>query len=170
MILGLSLSAFTMLHVAISLVALLLGAGVVASMLQNRDHHALTALFLATTILTSGSGFLFPATVILPSHIVGFVSLGVLIIAVAGYYAFKLTGRARWIYVVSALAAFYLNCFVAVVQAFMKVEALHALAPTASTEPAFLAAQSGALVTFIAAGFFALRRFHPVDASIAQSA
>jgi hypothetical protein len=170
MILGMSMSAFTTLHVLISVVALVLGAGVLVTMLRNRDYHILTALFLATTIMTSGSGFMFPATAILPSHIVGFLSLGVLIIAIASYYALKLSGRGRGVYVISALTAFYLNSFVALVQAFLKVEPLHALAPTASNEPAFVAAQTTLLIAFVTAGFLAMRRFHLRDAQATNQA
>lgn len=162
MVLGLSLAAFTTLHVTISFVALALGAGVLAGMLRGTDHGAMTAGFLATTILTSGTGFLFPATTVLPSHIVGILSLAVLVIAVAGYYAWNLTGASRRIYAVAALVAFYLNAFVAVVQAFLKIEALHALAPI-GTEPPFIAAQTVLLAAFIATGFFAVKRFRPAS-------
>lgn len=162
MVLGLSLPAFTVLHVVISFVALALGAAVLAGMLRGKDHAPVTAGFLATTILTSGTGFLFPAATVLPSHIVGILSLGVLVIAVAGYYAWNMTGAWRWIYAVAALTAFYFNAFVAVVQAFLKVETLNALAPTGS-EPPFIAAQTVLLAAFIAAGFFAVRRFHPAS-------
>ncbi len=130
-------------------------------MLRGRDHPALTPFFLATTIAASGTGFLFPiGETLMPGHIVGLISLAVLVIATASYYGYRLTGAWRWIYAVAAVTAFYLNCFVAMAQAFLKIEALQALAPT-GTEPPFVAAQLALLAAFIALGFSAVRRFHP---------
>jgi hypothetical protein len=160
MVLGLSLETFTLLHVVISLIALAAGIVVVAGMLGNRRLEGWTALFLATTVATSVTGFLFPATVVLPSHVFGAISLVVLAVAIAARYGFRLSGAWRWIYVVFAMVAFYLNAFVAVVQAFQKVSFLHPLAPTGS-EPPFLVAQLLLLVVFIALGIFSALRFHP---------
>ena len=160
MVLGLSLQTFTLLHVLISLVALAAGVVVVVGMLVNRRPDGWTALFLATTVATSASGYLFPATTVLPSHVVGAISLAVLALAIAALYGFRLAGAWRWIYVSSALVAFYLNAFVAVVQAFQKVAFLHPLAPTGS-EPPFLVVQLLVLAVFVALGIFAAIRFHP---------
>ena len=54
----------------------------------------------------------------------------------------------------------YLNVFVLVVQLFLKVPALHALAPTGS-EPPFAIVQAIVLLLHVGIGFLALRRFHP---------
>lgn len=161
MMLGLSLSAFTALHVAISLLALAAGPVVLAGLLTGVDHPKWTAGFFATTFLTSATGFLFPFTQLLPSHIFGIVSLIVLAAAAAGYYVFKLAGHWRWIYIVSVTVAFYLNAFVAVVQAFLKIPALTALAPTAS-EPPFAAAQGLLLLVFIGFGYKAVKKVRPI--------
>ena len=67
-------------------------------------------------------------------------------------------GGWRRIYVVCAMVALYLNCFVAVVQAFLKVPALHALAPHGN-EPAFLIAQLALLAIFVWLTIVAARRF-----------
>ena len=160
MILGLSLQAFTLVHVVISIVALAAGIVVVAGMLAGSRLPGWTALFLATTVLTSVTGFLFPATAILPSHIVGAISLAVLAIAIIALYGFRLAGAWRWIYVGSAIVAFYLNAFVAVAQAFLKVAVLQPLAPTQS-EPPFLVAQLAVLAVFVALGILAVIRFRP---------
>ena len=160
MILGLSFENFTLLHVIISLVGILSGIIVLFAMLGGRDVPALTALFLATTVLTSVTGFLFPFTTLLPSHIVGIISLVLLAAALAGLYAFRLGGVWRWVYVVSAVASLYLNIFVGVVQAFQKLSFLQPLAPTQS-EPPFLIAQVAVLLIFLILGFLAVRRFHP---------
>ena len=158
--LGLDLGTFTNLHVAISLVAILAGFIVLAAMVRNDRAPAWTALFLATTALTSITGFMFPFSAFLPSHAFGAVSLVLLALAIAGLYAFGLKGPWRATYVVTALVALYLNAFIMIVQAFQKVGALRALAPTQS-EPPFAIAQAVALVGFLAAGFYAFRRFRP---------
>jgi hypothetical protein len=166
MILGLSLQAFTLVHIVISIVALVAGIVVVAGMLAGNRLPGWTALFLATTVLTSASGYLFPASAVLPSHIVGAISLAVLAIAIIALYGFRLAGAWRWIYVGSAIVAFYLNAFVAVAQAFQKVAVLQPLAPTQS-EPPFLVAQLAVLAVFVALGIFAVIRFRPGAVSAA---
>jgi hypothetical protein len=160
MILGLSLDTFTQLHVVISLIAIVAGAVVVAKMLAGDDAPRWTALFLVTTILTSVTGFLFPFERVLPSHVFGVLSLLVLAPATAALYVFRLAGVWRWLYVIGALFAFYLNAFVAVVQAFQKVPPLTPLAPTQS-EPPFLVAQLVLLAVFVYVGVLAVRRFRP---------
>ena len=68
MILGISLSTFTIVHVIISLIAIVAGLVVVAGMLGSQRMPGLTALFLVTTILTSATGFLFPINGFTPAH------------------------------------------------------------------------------------------------------
>jgi hypothetical protein len=160
MILGMSTSTFTMLHVILSLVGIFAGLVVVFGMLSSKKLEGWTALFLATTVLTSATGFPFPRDHILPSHIVGVISLIVLAIAIYALYSRHLAGSWRWIYVVGAVVALYLNVFVAVFQSFLKLPALNALAPTQS-EPPFLVAQSVALLIFIALAVVGIRSFHP---------
>jgi hypothetical protein len=160
MILGMSTSTFTLVHVVLSLVGIFAGLVVVFGMFNSKTLDGWTALFLATTVLTSVTGFPFPRDHILPSHIVGIISLVVLAIAIYALYSRHLAGPWRWIYVVTAVVALYLNVFVAVVQSFMKVPMLNALAPTQS-EPPFAIAQSVVLLVFIALGVVALRSFHP---------
>ena len=60
--------------------------------------------------------------------------------------------------VVCAVVALYLNVFVAVVQAFEKVPALKAMAPTQS-EPPFLVTQLAVLALFIALAIVAAKKF-----------
>ena len=124
---------------------------------QGLDHW--NTVFLVSTVLTSVTGFGFPFTQWLPSHAVGIISLVVLAAAIAALYAFHLAGVWRWIYLVGAVLALYLNCFVGVVQAFLKIPALKALAPT-QTEGPFVTAQFLLIVLFIAAGAFAGFRFN----------
>ena len=160
MILGMSISSFTLLHVAISLVAIATGFVVLWGMLTARPLPGWTMCFLVTTILTSVTGYFFPVDRILPSHIVGAISLVLLAIAAVALYTFRLAGSWRWIYVATAVAALYLNTFVLVFQAFLKIPSLKAMAPTAA-EPPFVAAQAFVLIAFIVLGVLAARRFHP---------
>jgi hypothetical protein len=160
MILGMSTSAFTLLHVVLSLVGIVAGFVVLAGMFGSKTVNGWTALFLATTVLTSVTGFLFPSDKVLPSHIVGIISLIVLAIAIVALYAYRLARSWRWIYVAGAVIALYLNVFVLVAQAFNKVAFLRALAPTQS-EPAFIVAQLVVFVIFVALGIRAVRSFHP---------
>ena len=160
MMLGLSLPTFTILHVIISLVGIVSGLIVLFGLLGSRPAPGWTALFLLTTILTSVTGFGFPFTVLLPSHMIGILSLVLLAIACIALYGMKLSGAWRWIYVVTAVPALYFNCFVAVAQSFQKIPALQALAPTQS-EPPFQVTQLIVLVIFIVATIVAIRKFHP---------
>ncbi len=161
MTLGLSLSTFTNIHVAISLFAIFTGIVVVLAMLNARHNPRWTALFLLTTVLTSVTGFMFPITVVTPAIIVGIISCVLLALALIALYGRHLIGAARWIYVVTAITALWFNVFVLIAQSFQKLPALHALAPTGS-EPPFLVAQVATLVVFIALGFLAVRNFRPV--------
>lgn len=160
MILGLSLAAFTTLHVIISLVGIITGLVALAGMLGSRPPGTVTAIFLATTVLTSVTGFLFPFHQVLPSHIVGGISLVVLALALLALYGLKLAGPWRWIYVMTAAASLYFNVFVGVVQAFQKISFLQPLAPTQQEAP-FVVAQVAVLVLFLVLGTLGVRRFHP---------
>ena len=160
MILGLSVENFTLLHVIISLVGILAGLVALAGMLANRRFPSWTALFLATTVLTSVTGFFFHSKAIGPPHVVGAVSLVVLAAALWALYRAKLVGAWRPTYVITAVIALYLNVFVGVVQAFQKIGPLHVLAPKGA-EPPFAIAQGLTLIAFVVLGYLAVKRFHP---------
>ena len=163
MVLGMSLSAFTMVHVIISLIGIATGFIVLFRLLGSHRLPGMTALFLLTTILTSVTGFLFPFDKLLPSHMVGIVSLIVLAIACFALYVMKLSGAWRWIYTLTAMIALYLNVFVLVIQSFLKIGPLHALAPSVPpSEPPFAVVQGIVLVFFVIAIIGAARRFRPV--------
>jgi hypothetical protein len=166
MMLGLSLSAFTTLHVIISLVGIAAGMGMLLAMLQNRRSERWTAVFLATTVVTGVTGFMFPYHGFLPSHAFGVVSLVVLAAAIAAFYPQRLVGPWRPAFIVSALLALYLNAFVAIVQAFQKIPFMRVFAPT-QTEAPFAIAQLVLLIAFLGLGFLALRQFRPQHAATA---
>jgi hypothetical protein len=164
MILGMSLSAFTTLHVIISLIAIASGILVMFGLLGSRRMPGWTAIFLLFTILTSATGFVFPFDKLLPSHMIGILSLVLLAIACIALYGMKLAGAWRWIYVLSAMVALYLNVFVLVIQGFLKVGPLHALAPSIPpSEPPFAVLQGIVLVFFVIVMIGAVRRFRPAS-------
>ena len=162
MVLGMSLSTFTLVHVIISLIGIVSGFIVLFGLFGSHRLPGMTALFLITTILTSVTGFLFPFDKLLPSHMVGIVSLIVLAIACFALYVMKLSGSWRWIYTLTAMIALYLNLFVLVIQSFLKIGPLHALAPSVPpSEPPFAVVQGVVLVFFVIAIIGAVRRFRP---------
>ena len=159
MVLGLSLSTFTLLHVILSLAGIGSGFIVVFGLLNGKRLDGWTAIFLTTTVLTSLTGFLFPFEGFKPSYVLGVMSLVVLAVAIYARYGRRMAGAWRSTYIITAAFALYFNCFVAVVQSFLKVPALHALAPTGS-EPPFLIAQCVVLAIFIWLTWLAAKRFH----------
>jgi hypothetical protein len=158
MILGLTTSTFTLLHVVISLVGIGSGLIVLLGLMGGKRLDGWTALFLSTTVLTSVTSFGFPFDHLLPSHKVGIISLVVLAVAILARYVFHLAGAWRRTYVFTAVIALYLNVFVLVVQSFEKVPALKAMAPTQS-EPPFLIAQVLVLVIFVVLAIVAAKKF-----------
>src|ERR1700743_2798418 len=118
MMLGLSLSAVTTLHVVISLIAIVAGLIVLSGLFKSQSMPGMTAIFLITTILTNATGFMFPFEKLLPSHIIAILSLVLLAIACFALYSMKLSGAWRAIYLVTAIASLYFNVFVLVLQSF----------------------------------------------------
>ena len=160
MILGMSIGAFTLLHVIITLVAIGSGLIVVGGMFASHRLPITTALFLLTTALTSVTGFLFPIHGLTPALRVCILACVVLAVALFALYKEHLVGAWRWIFVITAVASLYLNVFVLVVQSFVKVSALNALAPT-QTEPPFALTQAVVLAIFILIALIAAIRFRP---------
>ena len=160
MILGMSTASFTWLHVILSLVGIGSGLVVVVGMWAAKRLDGWTALFLATTVLTSVTGFLFHSAYFGPQHVIGLLSLVLLVLAILARYSYHIHGSWRWVYVVSAMLALYFNVLVAVVQAFQKLPVLQPLAPT-RTEPPFAIAQALVLAVFGVFTVVALKRFYP---------
>jgi len=164
MILGMTLSTFTSVHVLISLIGIGSGLLVLYGMLRGKRYDGATAIFLVSTVLTSVTGFLFPFEHLLPSHIIGIISLVALAIAIVARYSLRMVRAWRSIYVVTAVLALYLNVFVLVAQIFMKVPAAHALAPT-QKEPPFFIAQLLVMAIFIVLAIFAVKNFRLAPAT-----
>jgi len=152
------LSILTFVHVIISLVGIVAGLVVLRGLLIGQRLDRWTAIFLGTTVLTSVTGFFFPTEHVMPSQIVGGISLLILALVIYARYARHLQGAWRKVYVIGAVLALYLNVFVGVVQAFLKTPVLKALAPT-QTELPFKATQLIVLTLFVVLGAVATVRF-----------
>jgi hypothetical protein len=135
-------------------------------MIADRRLDGWTAFFLATTALTSVTGFGFPIQGMTPGVAFGIISLVVLAPVIYARYPRHLDGNWRRVYVIGAVFAFYLNFVVLIVQSFQKVPALHALAPK-QTEPPFLAAQVVTMVAFIVLGTLAAKKFRAEPLGVA---
>ena len=155
---SLGLTVFTAVHVLLSLIGILAGFVVIYGLITSKRLDGWTAAFLWTTILTSVTGFLFPFHKLLPSHVLGILSLLVLAIAVFARYRRRLVGGWNRLYAVTTVIALYFNVFVLVTQLFHKVPALKTLAPTQS-EPAFKIVQLTVLILFVVIGILSAVRF-----------
>jgi hypothetical protein len=152
------LRVYTIVHVVISLAGIFSGFVVLFGLLAGKRLDAWTKFFLITTVATSATGFGFPLDHFGAPHVVGIISLLVLAITIYARYPRHLAGAWRWIYVVGALIALYLNVFVGIVQAFQKIPALRAIAPT-QTEPPFAITQFVTLALFVVLTIVAIIRF-----------
>ncbi len=152
------LALYTFIHTAIALAGIVSGFVVMYGLFHARRLNGWTAFFLGSTLLTSLSGFGFPFTEVLPSHVFGVLSLILLALALHARYRRQMAGKWRLVYVVTAVFALYLNSFVAVVQSFQKIPALRALAPT-QTEGPFIASQAILLLVFLLIGIATAIRF-----------
>ena len=156
-----AMNAFLEFHVALSLIGIVSGFVVVFGMIGSKTCPGWTKVFLWTTLATSVTGFFFPIHGITPALATGIISVVVLAFTFYALYGKKLFGGWRTVYVVTAVIAQYLNFFVLIVQSFLKIPALHALAPT-QKEPPFAIAQGLGLLLFIVLGVLAAKRFRPV--------
>jgi hypothetical protein len=159
--LGLSLSTFTTLHVILCFVAIGSGVIVIAGLLRSKRLEGWIAVYLVSALAASASGFGFPFEKILPSHILGVISLVVLILATVARYLFHLAGAWRWVFSVGVVLGVYFQIFVAIAQLFQKVPSFQMLAPTQS-EPPFAIAQGIALGVFVALAIPGAIKFRPL--------
>ena len=169
MVLGMSLSTFTALHVVISIIGIGSGLLVAWGLLKNKRFDGATVIFLVTTVLTSLTGYLFPVKHLLPSHIVGAISLVALAIAIYARYGQHMERSWRATYVISSAISLWLNVFVLVAQSFMKVPSLHELAPNGN-EPPFAISQLIVMVIFIVIAIVGVKKFHPATLSAVEPA
>jgi uncharacterized membrane protein len=151
-------TTFVGFHTWLSLIAIVAGYPMMMGLLRGHTRPGWTGIYLSTAFATSATGFGFPFNGVLPSHIVGAISLVLLVIAGYALYARRLDGGWRKTYAITAMLAFYLLVFVLVAQLFSKVPALRAMAPTQS-EPPFAIAEGLVFVAFAALTWLAARRF-----------
>lgn len=156
MIFGLTM--FTLIHVVLSLIGIFTGLVVAGGLAAGKRLDGWTGVFLATTVLTSITGFGFPFVTFLPSHAVGILSLVVLAAVLLARYGKRLAGPWRGVYVVGAVLALYLNAFVLLNQLFRRLPALLVLAP-AQKELPFVVTQVVVLALFVWLGRAALKAF-----------
>jgi uncharacterized membrane protein YtjA (UPF0391 family) len=154
------ITTFTLIHVILSLVGIVAGLVTAGGLAAGARLPRWAIVYLVTTILTSVTGFGLPATTLLPSHILGIVSLVVLPVVIVADYVKHSAGAWRRVYVLGLVLALYLNTFVLVVQLFRRLPALIAAAPTQS-EPPFAITQALMLALFVWLGVAADKGFHP---------
>ncbi|MDL2407134.1 hypothetical protein PY650_15970 [Rhizobium calliandrae] len=154
------MSGLTLIHVIISLIAIVTGIAVAHGFLTGKRYERTTLIYMVTTILTSLTGFLFPFNGVTPGIVVGTLCVLIFIPTALALYKFRLTGIWRPVYVVGALALLFFNCLVLIVQSFQKIPPLHALAP-ADNAPPVLASQLVLLAVIVIVGFLSVRRFRP---------
>lgn len=164
MIDGMSIATFTAVHVSFGLVGIISGLVVLVEMTQGKLAKGWTFIFLVTTVLASGTGFGIPPVALDLPRILGMLSLGLLAVTIAGLYS-SLAGHWRWIYIVSAVTALYLNCFMAVAQAFSKLAVLKALARPHSWLP-FVITQLVLFAMLAGLAILAARKFRPAAGSV----
>jgi hypothetical protein len=156
------ITPFTLVHVLLSLIGILSGLIVAFGMLAAKRLEGTTVIFLATTVLTSVTGFFFPFHGITPGIVIGLLSLVALAIAIYARYSRHLASHWRATYVVTAMIALYFNCFILVVQLFEKVPALRAIDPTQSGPP-FKITQLIVLVLFVVLTIATTLKFRPAS-------
>jgi hypothetical protein len=161
------LLVFTLFHVGLSLIGIGSGFVVIYGLLTTKRFDVWTVVFLATTVLTSVTGFLFPSTQFTPGHVVGILSLLVLGPAVWARYRERMAGRWRTTFIICCIAAQYFNFAVLIIQFFAKAPALHELAPTQSEMP-FVVTQLVVLATFIGVAIASVIRFRDQPAHASQ--
>ncbi|MCF3640524.1 hypothetical protein LXM94_11170 [Rhizobium sp. TRM95111] len=157
------MTPFTLFHVVLSLVGIVSGFVVLYGWLHSDRMSGWTATFLFTTVATVVTGFLFPFSVFTPAIGVGIITGLFLIGALVALYRYRLAGRWRAVFILCSTVSLYFNTFVLVVQSFLKIDALNALAPNGN-EPPFAIAQAIVLLFFVIVGQQALKRFHPLPA------
>ena len=160
------LPTFTLIHTLLSLAGIISGLLVVGGLIAGQRLDAWTAVFFVTTVLTNITGFGFPFGALLPSHIVGIVSLVVLAVGLAARYGKQLAGSWRSVFVATTVLALYLNVFVLMVQLFQRTPGLIAVAPTQAS-PAFVVTQLLVLVLFAGLGWAAVKGFRSQRVAVA---
>src|SRR5712691_4689039 len=165
MILGLSITTYTLIHTVLSLIGIVAGLVVAGALASGTRLDRWATVFLVTTVLANASGFGFPFVKLIAAHVVGMVSLVVLAVVIVADYVKHFAGPWRTTYAVGVVLATYLNVFVLVVQLFKRIPVLFVAAPTQS-EPPFALTQVLVLALFVWLGVGAVKGFRPAASSV----
>ena len=163
-----NLATFTLVHVLLSVVGIFAGLVVAGALIAGKRLDDWVNVYLVTTILTNLTGFGFPFVVLMPSHIIGVLSLLILPVVIFARYRKHLVGAWRRTYVYGIVVALYFNAFVLVVQLFRRIPALIVSAPTQKEMP-FVVTQVIVLALFVWLGRAALRGFTAQAAAVAET-
>ena len=147
------LGLFTAFHTLISLVAIVAGIGALRGLMRGQVQSASMTTFLATAIVTTVTGFMFPFHGFTPAIGVGIVALLVL-----AWALFARRAGARSQFAVAVAISEYFLVFVLVAQVFAKVPALNGLAPSLK-QPLFGGTQLIVLIAFVVIAVRAARTF-----------
>jgi hypothetical protein len=154
------MSGLTLIHVILSLIAIVSGIVVVQGLITARRYEKTTLLYMLATALTLVTSFLFPYNGVTPGIAVGVLCVIIFIPTALARYGFQMQGIWRLVFVIGSLALLFFNCLILIVQSFQKIPQLHALAPTDSSPPVAIS-QGVLLVIFLIVGFLSVRRFRP---------
>lgn len=154
------MSALTLVHVIISLIAIVAGIIVAQGLITADRHERSTLVYMVTILLTSLTGFLFPFNGVTPGILFGIITVLIFIPTALARYRFQMAGIWRLVFVIGSLVMHYLNCVVLIVQSFQKIPALNALVPQGN-EPPLLVVQAVLLIAFLIVGLLSVRRFRP---------
>jgi len=146
----------TEIHTGLSLIALMLGIAAIGALCKPEISKRWITLFLITAWATTLTGFLFPFIGFTPAFVTGLVSLVVLVAVAVS------KGHWRKVYAGGIVMSEYLLVFVAIAQAFLKIEFFNNLAPTLS-EPPFGVVQLIAVAVFGFIGFKAVRAYNSLS-------
>jgi hypothetical protein len=159
------ITTFTLIHVVLSLAGLVTGLAAAGGLVAGQRLPRWTTVFLVTTIATNVTGYGFPFVTLLPSHIVGGISLLVLAVVLVAHHVKHFAGRWRSTYAAGVVLTTYLNAFVLVAQLFRRIPALIVSAPTQS-EPPFAVTQLLVLALFVWLGRAAVKGFRATPAGV----
>lgn len=159
------IAGLTLFHVIVSLIAIAAGIVLAHGLITRKRYDRWTLIFMLTTAVTVLTGFVFPYNGFTPGIGVGIICVLIFIPTALARYRFGMAGIWRLVFIVGALALFYFNCLVFVVQSFQKIPPLNALAPTGG-EPIIGVVQAVVFIAFLIVGFFSVRRFRPTMLSM----
>lgn len=151
-----SVTVLVLFHAAVSMLAIVSGFVAIAGHIRGIAQPKGTWTFLVSAIATSASGLGLPPGIVSGTFASAWIGLAVIALMLVSLLAFGARGAWRTIYLLGLLFSLLLLVFAGVAQAFLKVPALHILAPQLNEAP-FIAAEIATVVLFIVLGILAFR-------------